>query len=176
MLSKAALLLVCATASVKAEICYDGCNTGVCDCVTPAFVCNPQGGECILGVCSGSCQMAPWLIGVLATVGALILLGCVWCCCGQSIVETCCCQKKQTVTVGGSTAVAVSLSTPSSNPTIINNVAASSAPARREWKPAEAREVEIGEFEEFMRYRTAMAAMAGAPARDPAAAPAKEWQ
>lgn len=128
--AKLALLAACCQfATVAADVCDDGCNTGLCICATPFFTCNSEDGECILGHCTGTCAMAPWLIGTIVGVCALILIGCIWCCCGKSMVETCC-QKKVIVAPGGgrsTTAVAVSLSAPASSPrptTIVNNVAA----------------------------------------------------
>jgi hypothetical protein len=74
-------------AIAAASLCTTGCNPvpGFCTCYDPFFKCNPDGGQCILDLCEGSCDMAPWFLGSVIGIPLIVTLsciaGCVYCCC-----------------------------------------------------------------------------------------------
>ena len=69
--------------------CVDGCAVGACFCYSPWFTCNTSGGECA-GFCTGSCDMSPLLIGLIAGACGLVVLCCIIACCGKSIRAALC--------------------------------------------------------------------------------------
>lgn len=77
------------------SLCVEGCVVGGCLCFTPAFVCNPNAGRCIEGLCDGACEMAPWLIAICVILGLLLLAGFI--ACGRACCCPDCCRRQTTV-------------------------------------------------------------------------------
>lgn len=97
-----ALSLALLLQPTAAQTCTEGCGllVGGCNCYTPYFTCNKQGGQCpVPNGCFGSCDMATWLIAVIVAACVLVVAAIVACCCGAQIRE-CCCSRRYTSTVG----------------------------------------------------------------------------
>lgn len=156
-----AAALVASLIVVVADVCTEGCNLMpvACTCDQPFFTCNTKAGTCVFDSCDGECQMATWLIAVLATIGGLSVIGCLWCCCFRPSSTA-----AQPAPAGVSVAVGMAGPTNQYNmrtPMLAAESTVAGAPTAAEL-----------EFEEFQRFKRMQAAKGG-PGSNPAGYPTR---
>lgn len=95
---------MCAFLARAAIGCSTGCNPdyylfgSACDCTKSWYKCDKNDGtENLFGDREGVCKLTPLPIGIICAVSALVMFGCMYCCCFKGSCEGMTCGKVVTV-------------------------------------------------------------------------------